>query len=281
MSVMRPVSNFAIDSVKRGWNLVRGNNVKRLDKIIAKNEARIKRHADSAKFSEKLDKNELLNALYPDLKAKVDKRTKSLSSMQDRLQRRRNWEENKSNVARMGLLGASVHGTVSGLMSGGESRNIAPEYATGGQFAKIAGNIPADTSRPTSSDPLDAPDYYDFQEFVNMEGATPDRKSLPVMNKREEENSPLKIAHMLGVDLYTVNVIEEELGLRERMPAEKLAGVNVDLSKIDPYVRDLKRAGSTLLGLSIIGAAINKGNQAAMEYGMTPSELDLKPPYAE
>jgi hypothetical protein len=193
-----------------------------------------------------------------------------------KLERQRNFEENKTNLARAGLLGAVGYGTLTGITNSIPQAEI-PDYVNpdgSPYYTKTAGNIPKDTSKPTDASPSEAADYYDFHEYLLTEEPHPDRKDLPQLNTKEWANAPQKIAHDLGVDLYTINVIEEELGLRDRMPVKTAATPSAP-----PKVGRAK-PGSTLLGLAIISTAAAATNKNILERGLTHQQEDVRPSYA-
>lgn len=368
---MGEITRYAVNSVKKGYNLLRGAHVERLDRRINrlkhKNELNetllndiVSRVKDPKKSDPVLDRM-ANNALH--------KRQKYNTHL-DKLEKARNFEENKSNLARMGLLGTVSYGTLTGITnsipqaeipdyvnpdgspyySKTASTNVAfnppvpsseahnhdkrgdktPQQSTldsltpedhdeiafmvfqhmlenpglypPGEIAKLkkrriktAGNIPKDTSKPTDASPSEAADYYDFHEYLLTEEPHPDRKDLPQLNTKEWANAPQKIAHDLGVDLYTINVIEEELGLRDRMPTKTAAkvpslnrratagthllGTGAPTPSAPPKVGRAK-PGSTLLGLAIISAAAAATNKNILERGLTHQQEDVRPSYA-
>lgn len=295
---MGEITRYAVNSVKKGYNLLRGAHVERLDRRINRlkhkndlNDTLLKDIVSRVKDPKKSDP--ILDQMANNALHKRQKYNTHL----DKLEKARNFEENKSNLARMGLLGSVSYGTLTGITNSIPQAAIPDYINTDGSpyYTKTAGNIPKDTSKPTDASPSEAADYYDFHEYLLTEEPHPDRKDLPELNTKEWANSPQKIAHDLGVDLYTINVIEEELGLRERMPTKtaakaprlnlrakagtNLLGTGAPAPSAPPKAGRAK-PGSTLLGLAIISAAAAATNKAILERGLTRQQEDVRPSYA-
>lgn len=342
---MGEVTRYTWNSIKKGYKLLRGDNLANLDRRIERlkhkndlNEKLLEDVVNATKNPKKIDP-------YLDIMGnRALRKRNQYSDHLARLEGKRNFEENKTNVARAGMLGAVGYGTFKGAINAipqaeipdyvnpdgspyytkTASENIAvnnthtnqmhheapselPDWYLENQHAidfmvfldamndpelykakekerqkarktKIAGNIPRDTSKPTDGSPSEAADYYDFHEYLLDREPHPDRKDLPQLNLGEWTNAPQKIAHDLGVDLYTVNVIEEELGLRDRMPIKEAAA----LPGATAPKAGRAKPGSTLLGLAIISTGAGLTNKAIIEQGLQPRPYeDVRPSYAQ
>lgn len=355
---MGEVTRYTWNSIKKGYKLLRGDNLANLDRRIERlkhkndlNEKLLEDVVNATKNPKKLD---------PYLEIMGNRALRKRNQYSDhlaRLEGKRNFEENKTNVARAGMLGAVGYGTFKGAINAipqaeipdyvnpdgspyytkTASENLAfnnatsshdmvinnthinqmhqeaplelPKWYLDNQHAidfmilhhamnnpelykakekerqkahktKTAGNIPRDTSKPTDGSPSEAADYYDFHEYLLDKEPHPDRKDLPQLNLGEWANAPQKIAHDLGVDLYTVNVIEEELGLRDRMPVKEAAAAALP-GAVAPKAGRAK-PGSTLLGLAIIATGAGLTNKAIIEQGLQPKPYeDVRPSYAQ
>ena len=284
---MGEVTRYTCNSVKKGYNLLRGKRLENLDR-------RMERLTHKQEINEKL-LNDIVNRVKDPKKSDpiLDnmantalRRRQRYDDHLARLESKRNFEENKTNLARAAMLGTVITGTVKGALNSIPQAEI-PDYVNhdGTPYyrktasEKVAGNVPRDTSKPTDASPSEAADYYDFHEYLLDREPHPDRKDLPQLNLGDWKNAPQKIAHDLGVDLYTVNVIEEELGLRDRMPIKEAAVAALP----GPTAPKVGRAkpGSSLLGLAIISAGAALTNKAILERGLQPpSQEELRPSYA-
>ena len=168
-------------------------------------------------------------------------------------------EKLKTTVTRGGMFGGIAAGAVQGATSGSPSENPPEQYKMAAESDRP--NIPVDTSKPTSASPTDGMDYYDYQEWVAAEtGNAPDRTNLPVLGK-EEDNSPLKVAHELGCDLYVIDAIKGYQGDREIIKEAGLPPTEfmdeTSSRGIGKAVKDrlAKSRGSKLLGAAMIAGA--------------------------
>ena len=280
---MGDVTRYTWNSIKKGYKLLRGDNLANLDRRIERlkhkndlNEKLLEDVVNATKNPKKIDP-------YLDIMGnRALRKRKQYSDHLARLEGKRNFEENKTNVARAGMLGAVGYGTFKGAINAIPQAEI-PDYVNpdgSPYYTKTAGNIPRDTSKPTDGSPSEAADYYDFHEYLLDREPHPDRKDLPQLNLGEWANAPQKIAHDLGVDLYTVNVIEEELGLRDRMPTKEAAAAALP-GAVAPKAGRAK-PGSTLLGLAIISTGAALTNKAIIEQGLQPRPYeDVRPSYAQ
>lgn len=166
-------------------------------------------------------------------------------------------EKLKTTVTRGGLFGGIVGGAIHGSSAAANNDQL-EQYKMASEDDHP--NIPVDTSKPTSASPTDGMDYYDYQEWVAAEtGNTPDRTNLPVLGK-EEANSPLKVAHELGCDLYVVDAIKGYMGEREIIKEAAGEDVIVDAAesakpKFNMKARLAKSRGSKLLGAAMLAGA--------------------------
>lgn len=169
-----------------------------------------------------------------------------------------NREKMKTTVTRGGLFGGIVAGAVHGATAGGANEAQPEQYKMAAESDRP--NIPVDTSKPTSASPTDGMDYYDYQEWVAAEtGNAPDRTNLPVLGK-DEANSPLKVAHELGCDLYVIDAIKGYQGEREIIKEAADTDTIVDTAetaaetakKFNLKNRLAKSRGSKLLGAAMI-----------------------------
>ena len=347
---MGEITRYAVNSVKKGYNLLRGAQIERLDRRIDRLKHKNELNDKFLKgISVPITTDKSTDPIFSIMGEKAFKQRERYTDHLAKLERQRNFEENKTNLARAGLLGAVGYGTLTGITNSIPQAEI-PDYVNpdgspyysktastnvvfnptthspekhnhnkrGGKTpppsmldsltpeehdaiafmafqhmldnpglyppgeiaqlkqrrTKTAGNIPKDTSKPTDASPSEAADYYDFHEYLLTEEPHPDRKDLPQLNTKEWANAPQKIAHDLGVDLYTINVIEEELGLRDRMPVKTAATPSA------PPKAGRAKPGSTLLGLAIISAAAAATNKNILERGLTHQQEDVRPSYA-
>jgi hypothetical protein len=274
---MGEITRYAVNSVKKGYNLLRGAQIERLDRRIDRLKHKNELNDKFLKgISVPITTDKSTDPIFSIMGEKAFKQRERYTDHLAKLERQRNFEENKTNLARAGLLGAVGYGTLTGITNSIPQAEI-PDYVNpdgSPYYTKTAGNIPKDTSKPTDASPSEAADYYDFHEYLLTEEPHPDRKDLPQLNTKEWANAPQKIAHDLGVDLYTINVIEEELGLRDRMPVKTAATPSAP-----PKVGRAK-PGSTLLGLAIISAAAAATNKNILERGLTHQQEDVRPSYA-
>lgn len=170
-----------------------------------------------------------------------------------------NREKLKTKVTRGGLFGGIVAGAAHGATAGGASEASPEQYKMAAESDRP--NIPVDTSKPTSASPTDGMDYYDYQEWVAAEtGNAPDRTNLPVLGK-DEANTPLKVAHELGCDLYVIDAIKGYQGDREIIkeagipPAEYTDEITSNPISRSFKDRLAKSRGSKLLGAAMIAGA--------------------------
>lgn len=172
-----------------------------------------------------------------------------------------NREKLKTTVTRGGMFGGIVAGAVHGATAGDSNESKPEQYKMAAESDRP--NIPVDTSKPTSASPTDGMDYYDYQEWVAAEtGNAPDRTNLPVLGK-EADNSPLKVAHELGCDLYVIDAIKGYQGEREIIKEAADTDTIVDTAetaaettkKLNLKDRLAKRRGSKLLGAAMIAGA--------------------------
>ena len=256
---------FLRKSLDAGMYILKGNNVER---AVAKKEHMTKMVGEmptNSKFPQRRGNNAL--NLHHDLATKHDARIRK--------------EKLKTTVARGGMFGGIMAGTVHGLgdVNAREAAKAQDQdfYAVQPKLAAVEfNNIPKDTSKPTTQSPTDGTDYYDYQEWLAAEtDNAPDRSNLPVIGA-DEKNAPLKIAHELGCDLYVVNAIEEYQGTRELMkeaaeavPDAPVPGTNSVSSKVKQ--RLAKSKGSKLLGAALIAGGVYATARAAANlYGMRP-----------
>lgn len=274
---MGEITRYAVNSVKKGYNLLRGAQIERLDRRIDRLKHKNELNDKFLKgISVPITTDKSTDPIFSIMGEKAFKQRERYTDHLAKLERQRNFEENKTNLARAGLLGAVGYGTLTGITNSIPQAEI-PDYVNpdgSPYYTKTAGNIPKDTSKPTDASPSEAADYYDFHEYLLTEEPHPDRKDLPQLNTKEWANAPQKIAHDLGVDLYTINVIEEELGLRDRMPVKTAATPSA------PPKAGRAKPGSTLLGLAIISAAAAATNKNILERGLTHQQEDVRPSYA-
>lgn len=274
---MGEITRYAVNSVKKGYNLLRGAQIERLDRRIDRLKHKNELNDKFLKgISVPITTDKSTDPIFSIMGEKAFKQRERYTDHLAKLERQRNFEENKTNLARAGLLGAVGYGTLTGITNSIPQAEI-PDYVNpdgSPYYTKTAGNIPKDTSKPTDASPSEAADYYDFHEYLLTEEPHPDRKDLPQLNTKEWANAPQKIAHDLGVDLYTINVIEEELGLRDRMP------VKTATATVAPPKVGRAKPGSTLLGLAIISAAAAATNKNILERGLTHQQEDVRPSYA-
>lgn len=274
---MGEITRYAVNSVKKGYNLLRGAQIERLDRRIDRLKHKNELNDKFLKgISVPITTDKSTDPIFSIMGEKAFKQRERYTDHLAKLERQRNFEENKTNLARAGLLGAVGYGTLTGITNSIPQAEI-PDYVNpdgSPYYTKTAGNIPKDTSKPTDASPSEAADYYDFHEYLLTEEPHPDRKDLPQLNTKEWANAPQKIAHDLGVDLYTINVIEEELGLRDRMP------VKTATATAAPPKAGRAKPGSTLLGLAIISAAAAATNKNILERGLTHQQEDVRPSYA-
>lgn len=134
-------------------------------------------------------------------------------------------------------------------------------------------NIPQDTTQPSSSNPSDTFDYFDYQELVNTEGM-PDRSNIPAL-KDMRNKSPFKVAHEIGADLSVIQAMNDYLivGMTSDGDFIKEAGISVP-ERLNKMVAATKKAlkltpnKHALPGSRLLGAAILSGAGGVTTYGL-------------
>lgn len=142
-------------------------------------------------------------------------------------------------AAALGISGGAYWGS-SAMQEYIDKRNAERAAETGGYYGKTASesvdgldiadktpaNIPVDTSTPSSNQPFDGVDYFDYQEWANSDQPYPDRgesETTKYVSAQKPAWDTRKVASILDMDASVVLSFEDYSTGRERLKTAKIA----------------------------------------------------------